>query len=74
MRCANCGAAVAAGAGRFCSHCGGVLSDAPRLRADEYRTHTERYAAVRAAPGYPDAMVHDPAAACPSSRSSCRSS
>jgi hypothetical protein len=60
MKCANCGAAVAAGVGRFCSHCGAVLADAPRLRADEYRTHPERFAAVRAAADYPDAMAYDP--------------
>ncbi len=60
MTCANCGAIAAAGAGRFCSHCGGVLADAPRIRADEYRTHPERFAAVRGHAGYPDAMLHDP--------------
>ena len=51
---------MVAGSGRFCSHCGTALPDAPRITPDEYRTHAERYRAVRAHERYPAAMDHTP--------------
>jgi len=60
VKCVHCGASVAAGSGRFCSHCGLALPDAPRITADEYRTHADRYRAVASHPRYPDAMARTP--------------
>lgn len=62
VHCKNCDAPVVEGAGRFCSHCGTVLPDAPRIAPHEYVTHAERFEAAGRAEGYAAAMAHAPAA------------
>jgi hypothetical protein len=60
VNCTSCGATVRADSGRFCSHCAAVLPDAPRITADQYRTHPERYEAVAAHPQYPQVVASPP--------------
>jgi hypothetical protein len=43
MTCSQCGAAIKRGDGRFCSHCGASLPDRPRITAEEWVTHIERF-------------------------------
>jgi hypothetical protein len=43
MTCAQCGAAVKKGDGRFCSHCGAAHPDRPRIAPEEWSTHRERF-------------------------------
>jgi hypothetical protein len=43
MTCGQCGAPVQRGDGRYCSHCAAALPDRPRITAEEWVTHVERF-------------------------------
>ncbi|HTM20032.1 MAG TPA: DUF2500 family protein [Kofleriaceae bacterium] len=60
MKCDNCGAAVMKGSGRFCTHCGGVLPDAERISAYEFRTDEARFDEAERHDGFAQAMRHVP--------------
>jgi Protein of unknown function (DUF2500) len=57
MTCPQCGAAVKQGDGRFCSHCGGALPDRPRITAEEWVTHRERFEQAERDPQYAIAVA-----------------
>jgi hypothetical protein len=60
MKCGNCGAVVAKGAGRFCTHCAAVLPDAERVSAYEFRTDEARFDEAERHDGFDLAMRHEP--------------
>ncbi|HTJ46887.1 MAG TPA: DUF2500 family protein [Kofleriaceae bacterium] len=62
MTCPQCGAAIRADDGRFCSHCGASLPDRPRITADEWPTHPERFDQAKRDPSYERALALDPPA------------
>jgi hypothetical protein len=55
--CPQCGAAIRKDDGRFCSHCGAALPDRPRITADEWPTHAERFAQARRDPAFERALA-----------------
>lgn len=57
MNCSECKAPVRKGDGRFCSHCGTTLPDAPRITPDEWAVHPERFDEAEASDAVAKAMT-----------------
>lgn len=57
MKCSVCKAPVKKGDGRFCSHCGTVLPDAPRMTPEEWTVHPERFDEAAASDAVARAMT-----------------